>query len=186
MLADFESVEKFVSLIKERFDGPKILELGPGSGLALRILESEGINTKAIDFSGKIIEVARKTSPSTEFIEADFLEHEFSEKFDGVFAKAFIHLFPREGALRVFEKVRGLLNSGGLFFLTTTVHKESKEGFLEKEDYEKKSLRFRKLWTEEELLEVLKAKGFRVVKKFYHGEVRPGKNWVILILERNN
>lgn len=182
--SDKEILEPFISLMKEKFDTPKVLELGPGSGLALKFFVDAGFETKAIDFSSKIIEVARKTTPSTEFVEADFLEHEFNEKFDGVFAKAFIHLFPKEDALRVFDKVRELLNPSGLFYLSTTVHDVSDEGFFEKRDYEKRSLRFRRRWTEEELLEVLKDKGFEIVKKFYSEEKNFGKRWITLISRR--
>jgi ubiquinone/menaquinone biosynthesis C-methylase UbiE len=185
--SDKEILFPFIRLLKEKFEFEKanLLELGPGSGLALRFFEEAGMKTTAIDISSKIIEVARKTSPNTSFIKSDFLEYDFKkEKFDGIFAKAFIHLFPKKDAEKVFRKVYSLLSEDGLFYLTTTIHDKSWEGFVQKEDYSKKSLRFRKEWTEKELIEEVNKNGFKIIEKVYKGEIRHDKNWIILILSK--
>jgi SAM-dependent methyltransferase len=184
--SDRKILAPFIKLLKEKFDKIKLLELGPGSGLALRFFEEAGMKTTAIDISSKIIEVAKEISPNTSFIEADFLEHNFKqEKFDGIFAKAFIHLFPKEDAKKVLKKVNSLLAEGGLFYLTTTVHEIPEEGFLQKEDYTKESIRFRKKWTEKELVEELMKNNFKIVERFYGEEIRPDKHWIIFILSNN-
>lgn len=183
---DKKILEPFISIMKNKFAEPKVLELGPGSGLALKFFESAGIKTKAIDFSKKILDVAKENSPKTEFIEGDFLSYNFlNEKFDGIFAKAFIHLFPLDDVLRVFDKIYDLLKGKGIFYISTTVHVIAEEGFFSKEDYEKKSLRFRKKWTEKELLEILERSGFGIIKKIYTSERALGKEWITLILEKN-
>lgn len=169
--------------MKRRFESPNILELGPGSGLDLKHFEDNKIKTVAIDFSFKILEAARKTSPETEFLAGDFLKFDFGNRqFDGIFAKAFIHLFPRPDAEEVFEKVRELLDEDGLFYISTTVL--LKEDFSDGEVSETKSLRFRKKWTEEELVEILEKKNFRVIEKIHTDEKAFGKEWVVLILEK--
>ena len=146
----------FIDYLKGHFKNIRVLELGPGSGLNLSYFEKEGFDTTAIDISKEILRVSQETAPKTKYIFGNFMTSDFNGKFEGIFAKAFIHLFPKEDAIIVLKKIFNMLEEKGIAFIATTVHEKSEEGFFEKSDYNKKLKRFRKRWTEEELLEELK------------------------------
>ena len=110
---------------------------------------------------------------------------DFNGKFEGIFAKAFIHLFPKEDAIIVLKKIFNMLEEKGIAFIATTVHERSEEGFFEKSDYNKKLKRFRKRWTEEELLEEIKKAGFTIKDKDYHIEPDKKKKWINLVVVKN-
>lgn len=174
-------VDFYISYLKKQFSQPNVLELGPGSGLILRFFDQEGFNTSAIDISKNIIKVSSETSPNTKYIQADFLEYDFREqRYDGIFAKAFIHLFTKDDAASVLKKIHGLLNQKGAVFLSTTVHHDSEEGYFEKSDYDQKVARFRKRWTEQELLDEVEKVGFVIIQKEYFIEPEKNKKWVYL------
>ena len=173
----------FINYLKRTFDKIRILELGPGSGLNLSYFLQENFKTTAIDISQKIIDVARQIAPKTEYIHDEFLEHDFRQtKYEGIFAKAFIHLFPKKDAILVLKKIKALLVPGGAVFVATTVHPKSEEGFFEKKDYAGKLKRFRKMWTEKELLDLISALGFKIIDKGYHIEEDKEKIWINLVI----
>lgn len=183
--SDEQVLKPFIDCLIQRVEKPKFLELGPGSGLALYFFKEAGFETTAIDVSSKIIEVARETSPTTHFIHSDFLSHDFgSLKYDGIFAKAFIHLFPKPDAIKVLNKIHSLLSDKGIAFIGTTVHDKPSEGFFEKEDYELKLKRYRKKWTEKELTDAVKSCDFNIISTQKNSEEDLKKIWIGLILER--
>ncbi len=139
-----------------------VLELGCGSGLAAKMLSDEGHAVTVVEISPKMIEVARRCSPTTTYMEGNFLTIELDTKFDVVFAFAFLHLFPKSDAIRVIKKAHSLLKDGGLFYATTTKEKGSKEGWEANSDYKNKLARYRKRWTQEEFEQTLLENGFKV------------------------
>lgn len=180
---DVPLLQPFMKQLKARFDRPNVLELGPGSGLALRMFEEEGFSTTAIEIAAQIIEVSRKTSPHTEYIHDDFLRHDFGDaSYDGIFAKAFIHLFPKEDALKVLDKIYNMASRNGVLFIATTSHKVASEGYEEKADYEDSPKRFRRKWTEHELLEALGTR-WSVVHRHYSED--RGKQWMAFTLVKH-
>jgi ubiquinone/menaquinone biosynthesis C-methylase UbiE len=180
--SDVALIAPFIGYLKKEFTNVRVLELGPGSGLALKMFEDNNFSCTAIDISAGIIRVARQIAPNTQFIKADFLDHDFNnEQYSGIFAKAFIHLFPKSDAIEVFNKIYNMLEPNGCFFLATTVHNESKEGYEEKADYDKSPVRFRKKWTEGELIEILGDRWELVAKNFNQER---DKSWISLTLSK--
>lgn len=175
-----------IDLLKPFFtklpQGGSVLELGPGSGLGLKILEDRGFQTTAIDISANMLDVSALTSPASKLLQGDFLAYDFGEmRFDGVIAKAFFHCFPKVDALRAINKARTLLEDDGLLFLATSVHEEPSEGFEEKSDYSNAPVRFRKRWTDQELIKVF-SEGWVILDKNYNSE--RGKNWLALTVRK--
>jgi len=180
-----EIIRPFRDYLKENFDKISVLELGSGSGLSLFYLNQENFETTAIDISNEMIRVSKEMSPKTKFIHDDFLEHDFGDsKFQGIFAKAFIHLFQKKDAILVLKKIKNLLLPKGIAFISTNLSKKSREGYFEKKDYPGNPKRFRKKWTEEELIREVEKVGFKVFKKFHHKENE--KNWIKLYVIKNN
>jgi ubiquinone/menaquinone biosynthesis C-methylase UbiE len=115
----------------------------------------------------------------------NFLKLDFKKQFDGVFAFAFIHLFPKKDAVRVLEKIHRILKPGGMLYVGTTESKESKEGWEVKADYQGEHKRFRKRWIEEEFDTFLKGGGFQKIA--VHKITDPsGKLWMDFIVQKPN
>lgn len=175
----------FREYLKYNFKVIKVLELGPGSWLTLSNFESEWFKTTAIDFSKKMIEVAKKVTLKTNYLLGDFLTYDFEQlKFNGIYAQAFIHLFPEEDVKVVFKKIFNLLESNWIAHISTTVHDISDEGYFEKEDYTGEMKRFRRKWTEDELLNEIKDTWFVIHDKKYIIEPNNGKKWIIIVAIR--
>jgi SAM-dependent methyltransferase len=155
-----EAVEWMAQYLPE--DG-KILDLGCGVGLATSFFIKKGFELVCLDISPKMIEYARKRNSRADFFQDDFLTVNFDSKFDGVFAFAFIHLFPKDIAQEVLGKIYGILKQNGIFYVGSTKSENSTEGYEIKKDYEGKYKRYRKHWTKEELRSVLENSGFTIV-----------------------
>ena len=87
--------------------GPySLLELGPGAGVAILTLTQAGYEVTAIELSGQTALLAQQTAPRAKVITGEFLSFDFGkERFDGICAIAFIHLFPQVDAVRVLQKI---------------------------------------------------------------------------------
>jgi hypothetical protein len=122
-------------------------------------------------------------APETKYFFGDFLTFDFGKsKFEGLFGKAFIHLFKKKDAIIVLKKIFDLLENNGAALITTTLHNTSEEGFFEKTDYNRKMKRYRKKWMDTELFEEIRKVGFKIYYKNYYTESNKGKDWITLIL----
>jgi SAM-dependent methyltransferase len=175
------TVVPFIKLVTSKFGkGSRVLEIGPGSGLDILDFCSAGFETTGIDISANMIDVAKETSPKSMFINDDFLKHDFDCDFHGVFARAFIHLFPKCIAIDMLNKMKRILVDGGVLFLGTTEHDHSSESVSIKEDYNSDMPRYRKRWTRAELESCISDVGMKTEKIYYHRESEQ-KNWIMLI-----
>jgi len=96
-----------------------VLEIGVGTGrLAVRVVPFCG-RFVGVDISEKTIERAKenlKSNHNADLICANFLDFEFSEKFDVIYSSlTFMHIKEKQEAI---NKVVSLLNIGGLFVLS--------------------------------------------------------------------
>jgi cyclopropane fatty-acyl-phospholipid synthase-like methyltransferase len=79
-----------------------------------------------VDVSAAQIERARRNVPSAEFIHADLLELEFTERFAALTAFYVIEHIPRERHHQVFERFHDRLLLGG--YLLFTIEPEEEPG----------------------------------------------------------
>jgi SAM-dependent methyltransferase len=143
-----------------------------------------GASTTGLDFSTRMLQVARRTSPSSRFIEAEFLSADLSPvSYDAVFAKAFIHLFPRFECGRVFRRIRSVLRPNGLLYIATTFSNVSSEGVLPKADYPGSPKRFRRIWSRNDLINFCEEHGFRVIDEWLNHEPLRSKQWLNIVAE---
>jgi len=119
-------VETFARFLDRRIprqgNEHSVLDVGVGSGLNLEQFEKLGYRTFGIDISEEMIRFARISSPNTIFYAGDFLTFPFDRKFSGVFAKEFIHLFTKEDAVKILDKMYEIREKNGLIYITTTIH----------------------------------------------------------------
>lgn len=165
----------------------KALEIGPGSGEILECFEKNGCRTIAVDISPKIIEIAKKKSPNTIFINSNILEVNFHKnQFEIIYAGALIHLFPLVDARKLIKNIYCWLNYDGILFINTTINEDSTEGYFIKEDYMGKIKRFRRKWTENDFETLIIESNLEIIEKIYTEEFDRGKKWVALICKKKN
>jgi 2-polyprenyl-3-methyl-5-hydroxy-6-metoxy-1,4-benzoquinol methylase len=141
-----------------------VLEIGPGSGLLSKLLADKGFFVTALEFSPNMAEICKKVAPKTKVIVDEFLAHDFKkQKFSGVVALAFIHLFPKKLSQGVLKKIKSLLRPGGIALISTTRHAHSQEGLFIKKNFNAKLKRFRRKFTRSELEKELKRAGLIVL-----------------------
>lgn len=92
------------------------LDLCCGTGAGLRVLREAGVGRAVgVDFSGGMLDVARRGEPTADCVRADALALPFGEVFDLVVSfGAFGHFLPREWP-RLFSEVCQVLRPGGQF-----------------------------------------------------------------------
>jgi len=176
---DREIVRPFSEYLQQTFGvGARVLDLGCGNGLNVRMLSDAGFQTTGIDLSPEMVRIARSTCPFERLILGDFLAWDFGgERFDGIFAKASLHLFPKKDATCVIAKAFRLLGPEGMLYIATTVADNSGEGFYAKNDYQQRVTRFRKFWQPAELLKAVRSAGFVVYRSTYNDEHGWNKRW---------
>jgi len=164
--------------------GKSVLDIGCAVGIDLKIFKQKGFIPTGIDFSPKMLFFARKLNPGIQIIEGDFLDVEFNEPFDAIFAQSFIHLFPKAIAVNIIKKIYDLLKNGGVAYITTTKSTQSDNGnWIEKSDYRGNFKRFRRLWTEEELQKTIQSVGFQIVD-FYEISDPFKKMWAVFTAKK--
>ena len=166
----------------------KILEIGPGTGRLLKIIEDNfNVNTTAVELSKEMIKYAKEKSPKTSFIEGNILEIEFeNNEFDAIIMGALIHNFPKKDAIVLLKKCHKWLKNTGKIMLYTTLHEKSEEGYYEKEDYNEKVIRYRKKYTEQEIIQLIEDNNYKIINKMVNIEEDRNKKWLTLIIEKMN
>ena len=174
-------VQQYVLNLKAitKKENPSVLDIGCAVGLDAYALLQEGCKVLGIDISPEMIVFAKQNAPNAKFEVDNFIEHEFSQTFDGIYSQNFIHLFPKETAIQMINKMGSLLNPGGLIHITTSDEGDKGEGLFDKAEYKGNIQRYRKFWSYEELLEVILKLNFKIINTFY--TLPFGKNpWMII------
>lgn len=172
-----EAVDKLIPSITT---GKEVLDIGCGVGLGTMMLINQGFSVTSIDISPKMVEFTKSRNPKATTIVGDFLGYKFNGEFDAIFAMAFIHLFPKEIAELNLKKMYSLLKEGGVIYIGTTLSHIRKEGFELKNDSffpNGEEKRYRKHWTEQELLASLQSAGFKYIDKYHIKDPR-NKVWM--------
>ena len=170
---------------KKYFSKITALEIRPGSGEMLAYFENNNCRTIAVDLSPNMVKIARNRSQGTDFILGNIMDVEFiGNKFEIIYAGAVIHLFPLGEALDLLFKIHHWLKPNGFIFINTTIHAVSNEGYEIKKDSTMQILRFRRKWTENELLAALKNCGFEILDRIFTDEKDRGKQWIAYIAQK--
>lgn len=155
-----------------------VLEIGPGTGHLLQILEDLGCRTTAIELSEKMCEFARKNSPKTVILNQDMFTVNFcAQQFDVICALALIHTIPSREAKKFMGKVKYWLKDGGMFIFDTVMYDESKEVFIDSEE-QKDVKKFRKQYTQIESEELIYSSGFKIEDLSLNYQASNSKVWM--------
>ena len=184
--------------------GDKVLDLGCGNGRFFEFLEDKDIDYIGVDFSEKLIEIAKKKYPKIKFQVADALNLPFPNNyFDKIYSIAVLHHIPSEKFRRQFlEEARRILKPNG-FFILTVWETESKKnlnlfikdtalrltGKLEKGDTfrpwgNKDAERYFHYFSEKELTKLVKQTKFKIIKQGVTTNERGNKKNIYLIVQK--
>ena len=98
-------------------DGAKILDIGVGTGILPSQLYKDGATIYGIDFSAKMIDIAREKMPKAKFFCADFnngLPSELGgERFDYVISSYAIHHLDDDKKVEFINQLCDVLDNGG-------------------------------------------------------------------------
>ncbi len=139
-IAEFDYVQTKKALLRslDPTESDRILEIGCGPGTWTDLIASRCSKLVAVDISEKMIEKAKENihNDNVTFINSDFTDHDFKEKFDKIFSVRVFEYIPNKKDL--FKKACSLLNPGGELVIITKT-KDSLWDFYKRL---KKSLRF--------------------------------------------
>ncbi len=99
--------------------GERILDLGCGNGRFYEVLKEKEINYFGIDFSEKLIEIAKQKYPKAKFQVADVLNLPFPNNyFDKIYSISVLHQIPsRELRIRSLKEIKRVLKPRGVLIL---------------------------------------------------------------------
>lgn len=156
-LCSYKEENRFLSLIP--LNG-KIIDIGCGSGRDARVFSEQGYQVTGIDFSSKMVEVAKQKAPQADFHVMDMRSLSFDAIFDGAWANASLLHLSKEELLSVLEKIFQSLKPNGSFFIRL------KKGVFEKVEPDSRYNNLEKFYSyyeEEEVRELLLAAQFEIL-----------------------
>lgn len=107
----------------------KVLDLGCGNGRWFKLFQKKKIDYIGVDFSKRLIKIAKRNYPQAKFQTADILKLPFSNNyFDKIYSIAVLHQIPSEELrLKSLKEAKRILKPGGILILTTWKFHEKKE-----------------------------------------------------------
>lgn len=174
-----EGTEHFLSLLPR---GARVLDVGCGGGTKARYLSEKGLEVVGIDFSEKMIEIARRDNPAITFAVVDMYDVDtLKESFDGIFMQAVLLHIPKARVPEVLAKMKTRLNPNGLLYLAVKGIREdgTEEGVKTENDYGYDYQRFFSYFSLDELMRYLRALEMEVI---WEGDKSSNQtNWIQII-----
>lgn len=115
-LNDRKELTEFVGLLPRN---ARVLDVGCGAGVPVtKFLVKSGFDVVGIDFSGSMLELARKNVPEAKFIRKDMTNLDFADdSFDGLTAFYSIIHVPRAKHSALFRSFHRILKPGGIMLV---------------------------------------------------------------------
>lgn len=167
-------------------NGSTVLDVGCGGGTKSRYLLDKGLKVVGIDFSEKLIDIAKKEVPEAQFMVMDIHDiDKLKGKFDGIFMQAVLLHFPKKEVEGILRKAVQKLNAGGYLYVGV---KEKIAGGVDEEvkidnDYGYEYERFFSYFTLDEFKQYFSAVGLEMIFKDVMPPSRTARksNWMQVI-----
>ena len=137
-----EGTDKFISFLKP---GALVLDVGCGAGVKSKYLLDKGLKIIGIDFSEKMIDIARREVLGATFHVMDIKDlNGLNENFDGILAQAVLLHISKTEVGDVVKGLRDKLVDGGYLYIAVKQKREDgkEEEILKEENYGYKYERF--------------------------------------------
>lgn len=158
-----EGTNHFLSLLAP---GARVLDVGCAGGIKTNYIAEHGFDATGIDFSEKMIVLARERYPAVGFAVLDMYDvGVLTETYDGVFMQATLLHVRKADVMKVLRSICMVLVPGGLLYIAVKVVREDgvEEAVKTENDYGYPYERFFSYYTLDELKEYFKQLGLEVV-----------------------
>lgn len=179
-----EGTDKFISLLKS---GGRVLDVGCGGGTKSKYLIERGLNVTGIDFSEKMIKIARREVPNVEFFVMNMDDmSDLKEEFDGVFVQAVLLHTPKKNVKKVFQNLFDRLKPNGYLYIAVKEKKpnQQEEEIKVEEDYGYKYERFFSYFTVDEIKNYLSDLQMKI--SYESKTPSNSTNWIQIIAKKTN
>lgn len=177
-----DGTDEFIALLKL---GSLVLYVGCGAGVKSKYLISRGLKVVGIDFSEKMVEIARREVPEGKFQVMDVKEtRSIEEGFDGIFLQAVLLHLKKNEVVSVLQSLLGKLKKGGYMYIAV---KEKKlegpdEEIKKEEDYGYSYERFFSYFTMDEIKEYVEKLGMNL--KYESITASGNTQWIQVIAQK--
>ncbi|MFH1187353.1 MAG: methyltransferase domain-containing protein [bacterium] len=160
-LRPMKPFKNFISRLKK---DSLVLDLGCGPGLDAEMFAREGFGVIGVDFSEKMIGLAKGRVDSAEFKVMNVKKLDFEdESFDAVWANAILlHIFKKDISL-VLNEVFRVLKKGGVLYVSV---KEGDEEILKPDARYGGVKKFWSFFQKDEIEGELKKAGFKILESY--------------------
>ncbi len=150
-LAPLESIKSMISRLAEN---PQIIDIGCGSGRDAKHFSELGAIVTGIDFSEKLLEIAKNHAPQAQFLNMDIENMSFDEgTFDAAWAACSLMHIPKLSLPKVLKQIHRFLKNEGYFYLAL---KQGKNETFERDmRYEGNVRKFWSYYEQDELRKIL-------------------------------
>ncbi len=98
----------------------EILDTGCGSGHIASHLEKQGLKVTGIDFSDKMIELAKNRCKKSKFIKADIDNFDYGkEKYNGIIASFILIHLKKTSTKKLMNRIYNSMKQNGILFIST-------------------------------------------------------------------
>jgi 2-polyprenyl-3-methyl-5-hydroxy-6-metoxy-1,4-benzoquinol methylase len=114
--------DKFMTYLPK---GAIILDVGCGGGIKTNYLAEHGYKVTGIDFSEKMIEIAKRSYPNSHFEVLDMYDIDtYPHRVDGIFVQAALLHIEKVRVLEVLQKMVDKLHAGGVLYIAVKEMRE--------------------------------------------------------------
>jgi len=174
-----DGVDTFMEMLQK---GARILDVGCGTGIKTAVLMGKGFSVTGVDFSEKMIEIARRNVPEAKFEVWDLMDlGKMEQKFDAVFAQAVLLHIPKRDIPAALRILAGRLVPGGYLYVAVKERRtnEGEEEVVKENDYGYEYERFFSYFTLEDAKNFIKDAGLAIR---YESVTSSGRrNWIQII-----
>lgn len=179
-----DGTNDFIALVGA---GASVLDVGCGNGIKMKYLADHGLKTTGMDFSEKMIELAKRRVPEAACIVHDILDPDTLDgSYDGVYLSAVLLHLPKKEIVRVLRGLARHIDDGGYVYIAV---KERRENEPEEEIKVENNLgyeyeRFFSYFTVEEMTKYLMLAGLHLTSARLTTSGR--RNWIQMIGRKGN
>jgi len=176
-LVSFQNnLKQYLSEYVKPFDN--VLEIGSGTGMALKIFEQLKCNAIAVELSDKMSAISRENAPKSIIINQNVLEISFyTNQFDLICAFAVVHALSLTDVKKLLAKINLWLRTSGTLIFDTMKYDSSHESLV-KTGKSKDILKYQRIYTEDELDSLIVYAGLNVKNKIYIEDSKAKKIWI--------